>query len=211
MRIADFASSTPKVDADIAAARVMRIVLARARQVIRSGDGDPHTNALAAATAVALGALGWPDRVEAIADDAGWSNSAEVYDEASIFAALLRLAGACAERGQLHAAGCLLTWLRGSVEETTMVDLLWRLIQIQAGRESANEAGAAGSAADFERLLSALGGYPGNPRGALAELRRLGEQTRDGEVRGWAGRLHDLLSAELGVVVLAAPRAGQLR
>jgi hypothetical protein len=192
----DMRSAAPtSLDAVEAAAVLrLRVVLARARVNAASGEADASPSALANAVAGALQAVGV--NVQAASTDAEWqiACSPEIYEDRAVIEALLLIGHACARRGRPNAARGVMNWLRRSVEDGRVIDLLWRLMQIEAGvLEPAGET-FEGARDGFGTLLAAMSQYPTDPEAAIASLQSLRWSSPDPDLRDLALFLATTLS-----------------
>jgi hypothetical protein len=170
------------------------VVLARARVNAASAEADVNPGALASAVAGALHAVGV--NVQEASTDDEWqiACSPEVYEDGAVIESLLLIGLACARRGRPSAAGGVMNWLRRSVEDGRVIDLLWRLMQIEAGvLEPASEA-YEGASDEFGALLAAMSQYPTDPEAAIASLQSLGSSSPDPDLRDLALFLATTLS-----------------
>jgi hypothetical protein len=171
---------------EAAAVLQLRVVLARARVHDTSVETDADPSALANAIARALQAVGV--NVQAASPEAEWqiACSPEVYEDRAVIESLLLIGHACARRGRPNAARGVMAWLRRSVEDARIVDLLWRLMQVEAGVLNPADYQSEDERDGFGALLAAMAQYPTDPQGAIAALQSLRWSSPDPELRDLA-------------------------
>jgi hypothetical protein len=113
------------------AIKCLRVTLARARVDRAQADGSARLDGLCRAIAAAL--KGLAVGVQPVSEDAEWrlACSPAVYDEHAIVLALLQVSHVCARRGRPSAAEAAIEWLRRSVADPRVIELMWRLMQVQ--------------------------------------------------------------------------------